>query len=419
MPPATQIEVSLDALHKNQQKLRDSKAKRKVVVAGRRGGKTTGVANIAVEEAFKGKKVLEAAPVNEQTEAFWENCKRILKEPIEQNLLKKNETTRTLKGFPNGGEIKVKTAFKPDHLRGGWADLLILDEFSFMHHDAWSKVGSPMLLDSGGDAIFIFTPNRKNHAFIMYNRAKADESGRWEAFHFTSYDNPHLDEAALEEIMTDMETEEDYKQEILAQFLDSAGAVFNNIDQVCILPGTEEPIVHQYHRTAMGADWGKQGDYTVFSVGCLDCQIELELYRSRKVNYEFQREILENLFKKWHVKTILAESNAMGQPIADSLQVRGYPVNTFDTNGFSKTPLIEFMSLTFDQTSWKLLANDTAELELEMYQREYTGRSQRPVYGCPSGFHDDTVMSRALMLWSGRSMIDAGLLVSSFSPYHA
>ena len=40
------------------------------------------------------------------------------------------------------------------HLRGDYADELILDEFQLMNEDIWDAVGAPMLLDNNGDASF-------------------------------------------------------------------------------------------------------------------------------------------------------------------------------------------------------------------------------------------------------------------------
>jgi phage terminase large subunit-like protein len=88
-----------------------------------------------------------------------------------------------------------------------------------------------MLLDNDGDAVFIYTPpslhsrsrtkaRDSRHAAKLYKRAKEDDSGRWEAFHFTSHDNPHINKDALEEITGDM-TSLAYQQEILADDLDS------------------------------------------------------------------------------------------------------------------------------------------------------------------------------------------------------
>jgi phage terminase large subunit-like protein len=185
------FKIKLPKAHEKQALFIDSKAKRKIIVAGRRGGKTTGASMLAAICAMDGRRVLEAAPVADQTNAFWESVKGYFAEPINHKIVKKNETDRLLE-FPNGGRIRCKTAHDADTLRGDFCDLLILDEYSFMEPDAWELVGQPMLADNNGDAVFIFTPNRRNHAYIMYNRAMADDSGRWGAWHFTSMDNPYL-----------------------------------------------------------------------------------------------------------------------------------------------------------------------------------------------------------------------------------
>ena len=187
-----ELTVRLPKPHAKQLAFMRSKAKRKVVCAGRRGGKTTGMAALAVEAMLQGRKVLEAAPTADQTGTFWKECKKALEPLITEKLIYKNDSERVLEMRLTGGRIRTKTAFNADTLRGDYADLLILDEYSIMTPDAWDEVGAPMLLDNDGDAVFIFTPKRKNHAFAMYARAVGDNSGRWQAFHFTSHDNPYL-----------------------------------------------------------------------------------------------------------------------------------------------------------------------------------------------------------------------------------
>ena len=213
------LTVNLPRPHTHQSAFMRSPAKRKVICAGRRGGKTVGVASYAVERMLAGRRVLEAAPTADQTNAFWEACKKALQEAIDAKVIYKNETDRVLE-MPGGkGRIRAKTAWDADSLRGDYADELILDEYSIMDPSAWDEVGAPMLLDNDGNAIFIFTPKRKNHAHKLYQRAKADTKGRWEAFHFVSHDNPHLSPEALAEITEDM-SDEAYQQEILAEFLE-------------------------------------------------------------------------------------------------------------------------------------------------------------------------------------------------------
>ena len=152
------INITLPSPHPKQLAFLRSPAKRKVICAGRRAGKTTGVASHAIERMLDGRRVLEAAPVADQTDAFWEACKRALQEAIDAKVIYKNETDRVLE-MPGGkGRIRAKTAYNADTLRGDYGDDLILDEYSLMDPSAWDEVGAPMLLDNNGNAIFIFTP---------------------------------------------------------------------------------------------------------------------------------------------------------------------------------------------------------------------------------------------------------------------
>lgn len=225
------------APHEKQKLFIQSPAKRKVIRAGRRGGKTTGIGILAVEAFKAGKRVLYATPTQEQIDAFWFEVKTALQKPIDAGILHKNETLHTVEVPGTKNRIRAKTAWDADSLRGDYGDLLILDEFQLMNEDVWERVGAPMLLDNNGDAVFIYTPpslhskfrtkaRNPRHAANLFKRAKADTSGRWEAFHFTSHDNPHISAVGLDEITQDMTTLA-YEQEILAEDKDeSPGALW-------------------------------------------------------------------------------------------------------------------------------------------------------------------------------------------------
>lgn len=222
--------VRLRRPHRKQLQFLRSRAKRKVIRAGRRGGKTTGIAILAVEYFLAGKRVLYGAPTQEQVDAFWFEVKKALAEPIDAGYFRKNETKHTIERPGLKARIKAKTCWNADTLRGDTADLLILDEFQLMDESAWTIVGAPMLIDNDGDAVFIYTPpsavsksrsraQDPKYAANLFKKAKADESGRWAAFHFTSMENPYLNRTALAEISEDMSAVA-YRQEILAEDLD-------------------------------------------------------------------------------------------------------------------------------------------------------------------------------------------------------
>lgn len=375
-----------------------SPAKRKVIVAGRRGGKTTGVSMLAADMAMAGRRVLEAAPTADQTSAFWDAVKSYFAEPIAAGVIKKSETTRLLE-LPEGGRIRCKTAHDADSLRGDYADLLILDEYELMDPDAWEKVGAPMVMDNDGDAVFIGTPMRKNHFFQAYARALGDTSGRWGAWHFTSHDNPYLPKVALNEIIADM-GEEAYRQEILAEFLDNEGAVFRRIKECMNAPLNPSPDDHKGHRKVMGLDWGKHVDYTAASVGCATCKCEIARDRFNKIDYAFQRDRVRTLHEKWQTYAILAEANAMGEPNIEQMHRDGLPVVAFDTTPSSKPPLIENIALAFDRVEWQFQSDIVWTAEIEAYERKVSPQTGRSSYSAPEGVHDDTVMGRALMVWA-------------------
>lgn len=231
-PRTAAYTVRLRQPHAKQTLFLRSQAKRKIVRAGRRGGKTTGVGILASEGFLAGERVLYAAPTADQINKFWAEVKIAFAEPIAAGALYKNETEHII-GYADPSKqarIRAKTAWNADTLRGDYADLLILDEWQLMNEDAWEEVGAPMLIDNNGDAVFIYTPpslkstavskaRDKRHASKMFKKAQKDKSGRWQAVHFTSHDNPHVSAEGIAEITIDM-TALAYRQEIMAEDVD-------------------------------------------------------------------------------------------------------------------------------------------------------------------------------------------------------
>lgn len=389
-----ETKIHLPKYHAKQIDFITSKAKRKCIVAGRRSGKTMGVSGDAASDFLRGRRILYAAPTADQTSTFWDRVKRFLREPIEAKIIYKNETDRVLE-IKGGGRIRAKTAWDADSLRGDYADKLIMEEYSLMNPTAWEEVGAPMLLDNDGDAVFIFTPKRKNHAWKLYQRAISDTSGRWQAWHFTSHDNPYLSKEALEEITQDM-TDAAYRQEILAEFLEGEGAVFRNIRNCLNAPKNATPEQHQGHRIVAGLDWAKSNDFTATSLICADCRVEVARDRFNKIDYHFQRGRLKTLYDLWQVAHIEAESNSIGEPNLEELQRAGLPVVGFQTTATTKPPLIESLALCFEKEECQWQTDPIWTGELESYELKMSMGTNRPTYSASSGLNDDTVIARAL-----------------------
>ena len=146
---------------------------------------------------------------------------------VDTGIYRLNQTERFIEKVGTQNRIKAKTAWDADSLRGDYADDIYFDEWQLTNEDAWEVIGAPMLADNNGDACFIYTPpslrsagisksRDPRHAAKMFKDAQADTTGRWAAFHFTSFDNPHVSHLALSELQKDM-SKQSYRQEIMAE----------------------------------------------------------------------------------------------------------------------------------------------------------------------------------------------------------
>jgi len=251
-------DIVMPTPHEKQKEFVETDKKRVMVRAGRRGGKTVGVAIRSAQKFLAGKRVLYAAPTIDQVDRFWTETCRIFQDPIDQKIFNKNSTRHILELPGTERRIRAKTAWNADTLRGDYADELILDEFQLMNEEVWGVVGAPMLADNNGDAAFIYTPpslasrsaskaNDPQHAAKMFKRIKASGDPRWKLVHFSSHDNPHISSEALDELSNDM-TALAYRMEIMAEDVDEApGALWTRhtieSNRVYRIPDQTERII--------------------------------------------------------------------------------------------------------------------------------------------------------------------------------
>ena len=391
------LEIGLPAPHETQRLIEADEHRRVVVAAGRRFGKTTLAARKSAKLANDGLRVLYAAPIASQTNAFWDNLVRWLWSGIASGMIYRNETKRFLRWNGSGGTITARTAHLPDHLRGDHADYLILDEYAYQNPDVWNSVGQPMLLDTNGAALFISTANFRNHFFVLALHAMAAEG--W-AFHKApSTSNPFLSREALDQLAADM-TPEAFKQEVQAEFIEGEGTVFRLVPED-FGPAPESLSLHKGHRAVAGLDWGLINDFTALSIGCATCSRELILERMQGATYPAQIAALASTFRRVMdaelALEILAEANVMGQANIDAMREDGFPVEGIVMTNPVKAAMVQDLRLAFERRAWKWINDLTAWRELEGFEGKL-GRTGIVVYNAPPTLHDDTVIARLLML---------------------
>lgn len=380
-------------LHAAQREVWEHPARFRVLASGRRWGKTWLGSAMCIDTALSGRRAWWIAPSYPMANVGWRGLNEMRQQLLPMLAIEQRKVDRAIL-FENGGEVWVRSADRPDSLRGEGLDFLVMDECAFIAEAAWTEALRPALSDRLGRALFISTPKGRNWFWRMWVRGQDADDPDWQSWRFPTSANPFIEGSEVE-AAREMLPASTFQQEYLAEFLEHEGAVFRNI-QPNLWAGGDLPSEHQGHRVVMGVDWGKQADFTALSVVCADCHRELAIDRFNQIDYAFQRQRLAVLAEKWSVSYISAESNAMGEPVVEQLQRDGLPVYGFQTTASSKPPLIESLALALEREEVQWLDDPVATAELEAYERRVSGTTGRSSYSAPEGMHDDTVMARAL-----------------------
>jgi len=219
------------ALHAKQAEVYQSDKRFRVLVAGRRYGKTHMARCELVVRALRGGKGrywYVAPTLKAAKDIFWDD----LKEAVHPSWVEKiNESELSIR-LRNGAELRLHGADNPDDLVGRGLRFCVLDEFADMKPEAWERAIRPALADYRAPALFIGTPKSFNHFHGLFERGQSTDErwASWASWQFKSIDNPTLDPAEVEEARrtTDPRT---FRQEWEASFEAVAGRAYYAFDR--------------------------------------------------------------------------------------------------------------------------------------------------------------------------------------------
>lgn len=381
----------MPALHAGQQVILDEAVRFNTLACGRRFGKTTLGLELAVYKALDGRPVAWFSPTYKMLAEVWREARAMLR-PIctAVNVQEKRIELIT------DGVIEFWSLDNPDAPRGRKYARVVIDEAAQVARldEAWQAVIRPLLTDYKGDAFLLSTPRGMNFFHECFSRGQDALQPDWASWQMPTTANPYIDPEEVEKARLEL-PEQIFHQEYLAQFLQSAGAVFRNIDN-CIGARPSLPQNHRGHRVVAGVDWAQKEDFTCISVVCADCKCEVEMDRFNKIEYAFQRSRLRAIIDRWHAADTVCELNSIGQPNFEALQRERLKVRGFETTGASKPPLIQSLALALERAECQWLPDAVAKAELLAYESKINPTTGRVSYSAPEGGHDDTVIARAL-----------------------
>jgi len=217
-------------LTKPQHKVSSSKKRFRVLVSGRRFGKTYLCITEMMKYATKVKQnIWYVAPTFKMArEIVWSQLKEIL---YSFNWIESvNESNLTITIKKTGSKISLKGCENYDGLRGSGINFLILDEFADIDEKAWTEVLRASVADTQGDVLMCGSPKGYgNWAYRMYLKGK--EGNEWDSFQFTTLQGGMVSKEEIEQAKQDIDIRT-FRQEFEGTFENYAGAVYYNFHPV-------------------------------------------------------------------------------------------------------------------------------------------------------------------------------------------
>ena len=230
-------------LTKSQQIISQDETRFRVVVAGRRFGKTyLAINELAKFARYPNQKCLYIATTYRQAKGvIWDDLLQMLSE---KNWIKKINISDLTVTLVNNSTITLRSSDNSPALRGTKWDFISLDEFASMDSQTWNSVLRPTLSDTEGHALFIGTPFGRNHFWELYNNGSVLED--WSSYQFTTEQGGNVSPTELEAAKRDMD-ERTYNQEYNATFEDAKGVIAYayNQDNLALAPElTDSSALH-------------------------------------------------------------------------------------------------------------------------------------------------------------------------------
>ena len=220
--------VITTGLHTGQAEVLRSPHRFKIVVAGRRWGKTALAREMCISKArVPNKKVWYIAPSYRMAkQIMWQS----MKDAVPKAWVKKINENELAIHLKNRSVIECKGADDPDSLRGVEVFFACHDEFQDMRPEVWKEAIRPTLAKDRGHAMFIGTPKGYNNLYDVFSRGQDPQFKQWMSWQFETITSPFIPREEIRQAMSDMDPRT-FRQEFMASFETMSGRVYHTFDR--------------------------------------------------------------------------------------------------------------------------------------------------------------------------------------------
>jgi len=404
--------------HKKQQEVLLHPAKNKVIVSGRRSGKTELIAvewtRGAVLDVYHSQILI--APTYKQAMIVFDKILEIItKAGVYDDIEKITKQPYPKIEWKNGAWIDFASADNPNSIRGFAYDRVGKDESAFIKKGADNAI-KPLTYDKGAPVWEFTSPWGKGDVWEKWQRCKGDDPD-WACFHYYYKDNcnpetgeTYLSEEGIKEIEKDiLEYGEDsiYVQcEIYGKFVEDRDVYFSReLVESCIEDYNIPVEINKRFSYWLGVDFARMGqDKSVF--------IPLMGYGGDyKVNdiIETQHKLLtdaigrvSNMESEYNFVRCLLDETGLGSGPTDILNEKfGYKVKGIYFTIRSKMDMYSHLKKLMSQGKLKIPNHKKLIFELMDLRYEIMSNGDLKLHHSEKG-HDDYPDALALACWASR-----------------
>lgn len=375
--------VQLPIPHVNQLKVLQSRARFVVLRAGRRFGKSLVAQDKGINKMLQGQWVAYITPTFSLAKKFY---KTFLKK-LPKDIVASSNSSDLEIYLISGGMIKFFSGEAIDNMRGLKFHFVIVDEAAFLKDfkDAWNNVIRPTLTDYRGGALFISTPRGKNFFYALCMRGRDPLKLSYEEFHFSTYDNPHISKAEIDEAKAEL-PKDVFDQEYEAIASANAANPFN-MDIVDKQTRTElskkPPVIY-------GIDVAKVGDASV--IYGLDEDRNLAYFDRFRGAWQNTRDKILALPAR--VNKVM-DASGVGDVLYENALEMGASnlIGHKFTNSTKMNMVYQFVK---DLEDGLTTVNEETAEEMSTYEYKLNARTHTLTFNAQEGFHDDTISAGML-----------------------
>lgn len=392
--------------HPKQWLVHDSTARFRVMMCGRRLGKSKCAAYEAIAAALIPRQMIwVVAPTYNLSEKvfreiFWE-----LNRNNKLKLLLRSASYSSMEiELVNGSKIIGKSADNPVSLVGEGVDFLIIDECALIKEDVWNQALRPTLADKKGKALFISTPRGMNWFYEMFSRGqkRLNETESWS---FPSSDNPYLDPL---EIKDAEETTPSliFRQEWLAIPVAEQDMYFSwELIQSCIdetIPQLEFRD-HPKHEYYLGLDVARLGqDMSVFIISEKSWNDgKIRIVKVLEIEHQLINQAIgraKYLNDKFKFNKIFIDETGLGSGVVDGLKEQvGPAVQGITFTVEEKENLYSNLKMQMEKGNLKYPKHKKMLAEMQDLRYEYSTQGRMKIHHSDNG-HDDFPDALALSI---------------------